>query len=191
VQVNGAELELVILTERAADGSLVVAAPGDGLVFLDEHGHMPLPPYIERADAVADRERYQTMFARVPGAVAAPTAGLHMTPAIAGALAVRGITLATITLRRLGNVAPSARRPACASHAPRALCHPRPPRRSSLRAPDRRAPAPPRCARSGGGRRAASPGAGATGVRLPGGDTRFTRSITDHCFHLPESTSRC
>ena len=69
-----------MLTERAADGSLAVAAPGDGLAFLDAHGHIPLPRYIERADAPADRERYQTMFARVPGAVAAPTAGLHMTP---------------------------------------------------------------------------------------------------------------
>jgi S-adenosylmethionine:tRNA ribosyltransferase-isomerase len=91
-------VELPILTERAADGSLAVGTPGDGLAFLDEHGHIPLPHYIERPDAAEDRERYQTMFARVPGAVAAPTAGLHMTPAIAEALAARGITLATLTL---------------------------------------------------------------------------------------------
>ncbi|HEY5935566.1 MAG TPA: tRNA preQ1(34) S-adenosylmethionine ribosyltransferase-isomerase QueA [Kofleriaceae bacterium] len=89
---------LPILTERAADGSLAVGAPGDGLAFLDEHGHIPLPHYIERPDAAHDRERYQTMFAKVPGAVAAPTAGLHMTPAIAEALAARGIALATVTL---------------------------------------------------------------------------------------------
>jgi S-adenosylmethionine:tRNA ribosyltransferase-isomerase len=89
---------LEILTERAADGSIAVAAPGDGLGFLDEHGHIPLPRYIDRPDRAEDRERYQTMFARSPGAVAAPTAGLHMTPAIAGRLAARGITLATLTL---------------------------------------------------------------------------------------------
>lgn len=87
-----------ILTERAADGTVVVAAPGDGLGFLEAHGHIPLPQYIERADRADDRERYQTMFARHPGAVAAPTAGLHMTPAITERLAARGISLATVTL---------------------------------------------------------------------------------------------
>lgn len=89
---------LRVLTERAADGSLAIAAPGDGLAFLHAHGHIPLPSYIERADAPVDRERYQTMFARVPGAVAAPTAGLHMTPAIASALTARGVALAHLTL---------------------------------------------------------------------------------------------
>ena len=95
---DGAALELPVLTERAADGTLAIGAPGDGLAFLDAHGHIPLPSYIERPDAPVDRERYQTMFARVPGAVAAPTAGLHMTPAVAGALAARGVTLASVTL---------------------------------------------------------------------------------------------
>jgi S-adenosylmethionine:tRNA ribosyltransferase-isomerase len=89
---------LEILSERAADGSVVVAAPGDGVAFLDAHGHVPLPRYIARPDRPADRERYQTMFARHPGAIAAPTAGLHMTPAIAERLAARGIELATLTL---------------------------------------------------------------------------------------------
>ena len=89
---------LEILTERAADGSIAVAAPGDGFAFLDAHGHVPLPRYIGRPDRPDDRERYQTMFARIPGAVAAPTAGLHMTPAIVDALAARGIAVATLTL---------------------------------------------------------------------------------------------
>ncbi|HET7505892.1 MAG TPA: tRNA preQ1(34) S-adenosylmethionine ribosyltransferase-isomerase QueA [Kofleriaceae bacterium] len=97
VEVGG-ELAIEILTERADDGSVVVAAPGDGLAFLDAHGHIPLPRYIQRPDRTDDRERYQTMFARHPGAVAAPTAGLHMTPAIADRLAARGIALATLTL---------------------------------------------------------------------------------------------
>jgi len=97
VDIDGAPA-LEILTERAADGTVAVAAPGDGLAFLDAHGHIPLPRYIHRPDRPADGERYQTMFARHPGAVAAPTAGLHMTPAIAEQLAARGIALATLTL---------------------------------------------------------------------------------------------
>jgi S-adenosylmethionine:tRNA ribosyltransferase-isomerase len=99
IRVAGTELDLRVLTARDADSiTLVVAAPGDGLGFLDEHGHIPLPVYIDRAASAEDRERYQTMFARVPGAVAAPTAGLHMTPAIAERLTARGIELATVTL---------------------------------------------------------------------------------------------
>ena len=97
VEIDGGP-QLQLLSERAADGSVVVAAPGDGFAFLDAHGHIPLPRYIHRPDRPDDRERYQTMFARAPGAVAAPTAGLHMTPAIARALTGRGIALATVTL---------------------------------------------------------------------------------------------
>ena len=68
---------------------------------LERHGRAPLPPYIERSgdeDPVGDRERYQTVFARVPGAVAAPTAGLHFTPALLAQLAARGVQTATVTL---------------------------------------------------------------------------------------------
>ena len=50
--------------------------------LVDALGHMPLPPYIKRADTSADRERYQTVFAKTRGSVAAPTAGLHFTPAL-------------------------------------------------------------------------------------------------------------
>jgi S-adenosylmethionine:tRNA ribosyltransferase-isomerase len=97
VEVDGGPA-LELLTERAPDGTIAVAAPGDGLAFLDAHGHVPLPRYIHRPDRTDDRERYQTMFARSPGAVAAPTAGLHMTPAIVEQLAARGIAVATLTL---------------------------------------------------------------------------------------------
>jgi S-adenosylmethionine:tRNA ribosyltransferase-isomerase len=96
--IHVGETELAVLAERAGDGTILVGVPGDTLAFLETHGHVPLPRYIARPDTAADRERYQTMFARVPGAVAAPTAGLHMTPAIADALAARGIALATVTL---------------------------------------------------------------------------------------------
>jgi S-adenosylmethionine:tRNA ribosyltransferase-isomerase len=59
---------------------------------------MPLPPYITRADAPSDRERYQTVYAREEGSVAAPTAGLHFTPALLDRLAAKGIERESITL---------------------------------------------------------------------------------------------
>jgi S-adenosylmethionine:tRNA ribosyltransferase-isomerase len=68
--------------------------------WLDRVGELPLPPYIRRPEGptAADRERYQTTFARVPGAVAAPTAGLHFTPALLAALVDAGIDHVTLTL---------------------------------------------------------------------------------------------
>jgi S-adenosylmethionine:tRNA ribosyltransferase-isomerase len=99
IVVDGTTTQLELLTERTGEeGSVVIAVPGDALALLDRVGHVPLPRYIQRDDAPTDRDRYQTMFARVPGAVAAPTAGLHMTPAIAEQLRARGVTLATVTL---------------------------------------------------------------------------------------------
>ena len=62
----------------------------DVLEFFQAHGQIPLPPYIDRSAAEADRERYQTVYARAPGAVAAPTAGLHFDESIFAALARRG-----------------------------------------------------------------------------------------------------
>jgi S-adenosylmethionine:tRNA ribosyltransferase-isomerase len=61
-------------------------------------GRLPLPPYIERAPTEADAERYQTIYARKQGSVAAPTAGLHFTPAVFEALAARGVERAFVTL---------------------------------------------------------------------------------------------
>ena len=65
---------------------------------IDAIGHVPLPPYIKRADTAADRDRYQTVYANTRGSIAAPTAGLHFTPGLLGELAARGIERATITL---------------------------------------------------------------------------------------------
>jgi S-adenosylmethionine:tRNA ribosyltransferase-isomerase len=65
---------------------------------IDDVGHMPLPPYIKRDDTTEDRERYQTVYARERGSVAAPTAGLHFTPALLDALKARGVERAAITL---------------------------------------------------------------------------------------------
>lgn len=61
-------------------------------------GHMPLPPYIDRADTAHDRERYQTVYARVPGAIAAPTAGLHFDDNLLGRLRAKGVNIAFVTL---------------------------------------------------------------------------------------------
>lgn len=65
---------------------------------LSRHGHMPLPPYIDREDEPLDRERYQTVYARAPGSVAAPTAGLHFTPEVLEALEAKGVRRAALTL---------------------------------------------------------------------------------------------
>jgi S-adenosylmethionine:tRNA ribosyltransferase-isomerase len=65
---------------------------------IQELGHVPLPPYIDRPDEVSDRERYQTVFAQKPGAVAAPTAGLHFTEEILKKIRARGCTICELTL---------------------------------------------------------------------------------------------
>jgi S-adenosylmethionine:tRNA ribosyltransferase-isomerase len=71
---------------------------GDLFDVLDRVGHVPLPPYIRRADTAADRDRYQTVFARDRGSVAAPTAGLHFTPEIIEACRAAGAQIAHVTL---------------------------------------------------------------------------------------------
>lgn len=76
---------------RAENGTQVAEA-------IDRAGHVPLPPYIRRSDEDSDRERYQTIFAKHPAAVAAPTAGLHFTPEILSELRQKGIEIAEITL---------------------------------------------------------------------------------------------
>jgi S-adenosylmethionine:tRNA ribosyltransferase-isomerase len=70
----------------------------DFFAALERLGHVPLPPYIGREDRQEDRERYQTVYARERGSVAAPTAGLHFTPEILEAIRGRGIDIAEITL---------------------------------------------------------------------------------------------
>jgi S-adenosylmethionine:tRNA ribosyltransferase-isomerase len=95
--------EGVRLLERTPDGPWVVEAAGCSVLdLMARHGEMPLPPYIRREDAdprsALDRERYQTVFAREEGAVAAPTAGLHLTEPLLAAVRARGIGTASVTL---------------------------------------------------------------------------------------------
>ena len=66
--------------------------------LVDKYGHMPLPPYIKREDRIEDQERYQTVYAEVPGAVAAPTAGLHFDEDLLRALEEKGVESAFLTL---------------------------------------------------------------------------------------------
>ncbi len=93
---DGASLRV---DERHDDGTLTVSIPSDDpWRFIQRHGEIPLPPYLRRAPTDADRERYQTVFAERPGAVAAPTAGLHLTRELLGALAARGVERVSVTL---------------------------------------------------------------------------------------------
>jgi S-adenosylmethionine:tRNA ribosyltransferase-isomerase len=71
---------------------------GDIYEWLEKIGHVPLPPYIKRPDTAEDRERYQTVFARETGSIAAPTAGLHFTPEILEACRSAGAEIAYVTL---------------------------------------------------------------------------------------------
>lgn len=102
------ELEAEVL-ERGKFGErlLEFKSVEDFFAVLDRIGHMPLPPYIRRNDEDTDRERYQTVFSRDPGSVAAPTAGLHFTSEILEALTAKGVEIARITLHvGLGTFAP-------------------------------------------------------------------------------------
>jgi S-adenosylmethionine:tRNA ribosyltransferase-isomerase len=91
-------VELEVVAEQDAFRVLRRSDGESFLALLNAVGHMPLPPYIERPDEPADRERYQSVFAREPGAVAAPTASLHFDEEYLDALRARGIDLAWITL---------------------------------------------------------------------------------------------
>ncbi len=84
----------------ARQGDLFVLKQEDRpwLQWLEQVGHIPLPPYIRRDDQAVDRERYQTVFAKHPGAVAAPTAGLHFDSALIERLEYKGVNTARITL---------------------------------------------------------------------------------------------
>ncbi len=101
-------LEAEVLERGQFGERLLEFAPVDDFFsILDRIGHVPLPPYIHRDDATADRERYQTVFAQERGSVAAPTAGLHFTSDVLAQLASRGIEITRVTLHvGLGTFAP-------------------------------------------------------------------------------------
>ncbi|WP_409422433.1 tRNA preQ1(34) S-adenosylmethionine ribosyltransferase-isomerase QueA [Pseudaeromonas sp. ZJS20] len=88
----------VMLARHDALFELAFDGEDEVLAILDRIGHMPLPPYIDRPDEQADKERYQTVYNAKPGAVAAPTAGLHFDEPLLAALKDKGVELAFVTL---------------------------------------------------------------------------------------------
>jgi S-adenosylmethionine:tRNA ribosyltransferase-isomerase len=99
VVVAGADGARLTVSARRADGTFEVEfSVADVLALLERAGRVPLPPYIHREASAADRERYQTVYAARPGAVAAPTAGLHFTGDLLDELRQRGIATACVTL---------------------------------------------------------------------------------------------
>lgn len=101
VRLGGGAL-LARIESRGEDGALEIVLEATSAESvseaLSEHGHIPLPPYLRRAAEAEDAERYQTVFARSEGAVAAPTAGLHLSRELLDELENRGIEIASLTL---------------------------------------------------------------------------------------------
>jgi S-adenosylmethionine:tRNA ribosyltransferase-isomerase len=189
---------LVVAEGREAqDGAIAVTVPGDVTAFLDTWGALPLPPYIARDGGLSadDRERYQTVYAREPGAIAAPTAGLHLTPALLGALEARGAAIASITLHvGLGTFAP-VRVDDLADHVMHTERFTIPARTAELIASGRPVVAVGttvvRALESAArGPREVAPGPGQTALFIRP-DNGFAFRVVDHLvtnFHLPEST---
>ena len=101
VQFGGGELEAEVIAHGNQGQRTLRFSSGKGAAVNDEInrlGHIPLPPYIDRVDDASDRERYQTIFASRPGAIAAPTAGLHFTPEILDKIRERRIEICELTL---------------------------------------------------------------------------------------------
>src|SRR5690606_31586361 len=92
------DTRLTVIARHDALFELLFPADRRVLTVLERIGHMPLPPYIDRADAAEDRERYQTVYGRKQGAVAAPTAGLHFDEALLAQLQDKGVQIAFVTL---------------------------------------------------------------------------------------------
>lgn len=90
-----------VVEGRTPDGQVIVNFACDAAVLFEKlhiHGHMPLPPYIARGEDAADKTRYQTVFAKDEGSVAAPTAGLHFTDDLLKKIRVRGVQITYVTL---------------------------------------------------------------------------------------------
>jgi S-adenosylmethionine:tRNA ribosyltransferase-isomerase len=93
----GFDVEILEITERRTRIVRLHAAEGVEAA-IERHGHIPLPPYIERPDSAEDAERYQTVYSREQGSVAAPTAGLHFTPELLARLDARGVRRVEVLL---------------------------------------------------------------------------------------------
>jgi S-adenosylmethionine:tRNA ribosyltransferase-isomerase len=98
VNTAGGEVRVVGRVAAEAGDLWEIETPGEVLAFFEQHGAVPLPPYIDRLAGTVDRERYQSIFARAPGAVAAPTASLHFDAALIARIDALGVRRAQITL---------------------------------------------------------------------------------------------
>lgn len=96
-RIRLAEAFDVVVGERSGE-FYTLEFPSDVFELLETHGRLPLPPYIEHAADACDETRYQTVYAKAPGAVAAPTAGLHFDQALLDRLAAKGVGCAFVTL---------------------------------------------------------------------------------------------
>ncbi|WP_392566049.1 tRNA preQ1(34) S-adenosylmethionine ribosyltransferase-isomerase QueA [Utexia brackfieldae] len=94
----GEQGEIAVTMLARHDTLFELQFPSDVLAILAQIGHIPLPPYIDRPDEAQDRELYQTVYSQVPGAVAAPTAGLHFDQPLMKAIAAKGVEIAFVTL---------------------------------------------------------------------------------------------
>ena len=94
---DGFDVEILELTDRRTR-IVRLRTTGPLMESIERHGHVPLPPYIARADVAADVDRYQTVYASESGSVAAPTAGLHFTPELLAELKERGVSRADVVL---------------------------------------------------------------------------------------------
>jgi S-adenosylmethionine:tRNA ribosyltransferase-isomerase len=160
-------------------------------------GHMPLPPYIHRDDRAGDRERYQTVYARERGSVAAPTAGLHFTPEILEAIRARGVEIAAVTLHvglgtfqpvrveRLEDVRLHAERYSISEETAAALNAARQGGRRIVAAGTTTVRTLEHCARGG---EKFAPHSGETSIFIaPGFEFRVVGALLTN-FHLPQST---
>jgi S-adenosylmethionine:tRNA ribosyltransferase-isomerase len=179
--------------ERTLRFSPVEDFPG----VVERLGHMPLPPYIHREDRAGDRERYQTVYARERGSVAAPTAGLHFTPEILGEIRTRGVEIAHVTLHvglgtfqpvrveRVEDVRLHAERYTIAEETAAALNAARREGRRIVAAGTTTVRTLEHCARSGGEFVAHS---GSTSIFIsPGFEFRVVGALLTN-FHLPQSS---
>jgi S-adenosylmethionine:tRNA ribosyltransferase-isomerase len=195
----GESLEVEILESTGlGDGRRLVRLLGEDVTAeLERLGHVPLPPYIRRADRPEDRSRYQTVYARESGSVAAPTAGLHFTPAVLEALAARGIARADVVL----HVGPGTFRPVQVEEVSEHAVPPEP-----YRVPEETAAAIARTRARGGrvvavgttttrvledrarGKGEVTPGEGETTLTItPGFSFRVVDALVTN-FHLPRSS---
>lgn len=169
----------------------------DFFAAVETLGHIPLPPYIHREDRAGDRERYQTVYARERGSVAAPTAGLHFTPEILKQIQARGVEIATVTLHvglgtfqpvrveRIEDVRLHAEHYTLSAETASALNAARRENRRVVAVGTTTVRTLEHCARSA---EEFTPHAGSTSIFIsPGFDFRIVSALLTN-FHLPQST---